>query len=118
MLRNILTLPVPGLAAEHARRVLEEVLARERLPRRDIAAWIMHAGGRKVLAELESRLALIGDDLRWSSTVLREFGNLSSPFVLFVLESALKARPPGGWCWISSFAARFTSHVPPFQLPC
>jgi polyketide synthase Type III len=110
MLRNILTLPVPGLAAEHARRVLEEVLARERLPRRDIAAWIMHAGGRKVLAELESRLPLGAEELCWSSAVLREFGNLSSPFVLFVLESALKARAPGGWWWMSSFGAGFSCH--------
>jgi 3,5-dihydroxyphenylacetyl-CoA synthase len=110
MLRNILTLPVPGLAAEHAARVLGEVLEREGLPRREIAAWIMHAGGRKVLSELESRLALDGADLRWSSAVLREFGNLSSPFVLFVLESALRSRAPGGWWWMSSFGAGFSCH--------
>lgn len=110
MLRNILTLPVPGLAADHARKVLDEVLARESLPRREIAAWIMHAGGRRVLSELESRLALDASQLRWSSAVLRDFGNLSSPFVLFVLDSALKARAPGGWWWMSSFGAGFSCH--------
>ena len=110
MLRNILTLPVPGLAAEHAARVLGEVLEREGVARCEIAAWIMHAGGRKVLSELESRLALDGADLRWSSAMLREFGNLSSPFVLFVLDAALKARAPGGWWWMSSFGAGFSCH--------
>jgi len=110
MLRNILTLPVPGLAAEHARKVLDEVLARESLPRHEIAAWILHAGGRKVLEELEARLGLGDGELRWSAAVLHEFGNLSSSFVLFVLERALKARAPGGWWWMSSFGAGFSCH--------
>jgi polyketide synthase Type III len=110
MLRNILTLPVPGLAAEHAAKVLKEVIEREDLPKAQIAAWIMHAGGRKVLSELESRLKLDAENLRWSSAVLREFGNLSSPFVLFVLERALKERAAGGWWWMSSFGAGFSCH--------
>ena len=110
MLRNILTLPVPGLAAEHAAKVLGTALEDEGLSRGAIGTWIMHAGGRKVLEELESRLALDREDLRWSSAMLREFGNLSSPFVLFVLDAALKARAPGGWWWMSSFGAGFSCH--------
>src|SRR5258706_3712469 len=53
MLRNILTLPVPKLAAQHARRVLDDALAREAMGRDDIDAWIVHAGRRRVLAELQ-----------------------------------------------------------------
>src|SRR6266516_652130 len=81
MLRNILTPQVPALAAKHARRALAEVLAKAGLSRRRIAAWIMHAGGRDVLVAMRERLGLTGTDLRWSAAVLREFGNLSSPFV-------------------------------------
>ena len=110
MLRNILTLPVPRLAAEHARKVLDEVLAREDLPRKEIGAWIMHAGGRKVLAEIQSAIGLEAGDLRWSAAVLREFGNLSSPFVFFVLKAALDGRAPPGWWWMSSFGAGFSCH--------
>ena len=47
MLRNILTLPVPGLAAEHAARVLGEVLEREGLPRREIARLDHARGGAR-----------------------------------------------------------------------
>jgi alkylresorcinol/alkylpyrone synthase len=110
MLRNILTLPVPKLAADHARRVLDTVLQAEDLPRERIAAWVMHAGGRKVLEELQGRLDLDPEDIRWSSAILRQYGNLSSPFVFFVLDAALKSRTPGGLWWMSSFGAGFSCH--------
>jgi predicted naringenin-chalcone synthase len=110
MLRNILTRPVPGLAAQHAGQVLSEVLDKAGVPRDRIAAWIMHAGGRDVLVAMQEQLRLGPHDLRWSTAVLREFGNLSSPFVYFVLRAALNGNAPGGWWWLSSFGAGFSCH--------
>ena len=110
MLRNILTLPVPKLAGEHARQVLDAALAREEVARQEVAGWVMHAGGRKVLEELQHRLHLAPGDVGTSAAVLREFGNLSSPFVLFVLQRALAERKPGGLWWMSSFGAGFSCH--------
>lgn len=110
MLRNVLTLPVPELAARSAREVLQRGLARERLAAGDIAAWILHAGGRKVLEALRSSIGLAAEDLSWSAVMLREYGNLSSPFVLFVLKAALEGGAPRGWWWMSSFGAGFSCH--------
>ena len=110
MLRNILTLPVPKLAAQHARRVLDDALAREAMGRDDIDAWIVHAGGRRVLAELQHEIGLSTDDTSWSASMLREYGNLSSPFVLFVLQAALRGGAKGGWWWMTSFGAGFSCH--------
>lgn len=110
MLRNILTLPVPKLAADHARQVFDRALAAESLSQRDIGGWVMHAGGRRVLAELQSRLGLAAGDVRTSAAVLNEYGNLSSPFVLFVLQAALREARPGGLWWMSSFGAGFSCH--------
>ena len=110
MLRNILTREVPALAARHEADLLKEVLERAGLDRADITAWILHAGGREVLAALQTRLVLGESDLAWSAGVLRDYGNLSSPFVLFVLERALAANAPGGWWWLSSFGAGFSCH--------
>jgi alkylresorcinol/alkylpyrone synthase len=59
---------------------------------------------------LQKQLCLSETDLRLSSSVLRNFGNLSSPFVLFVLQKALAEATPGGWWWISSFGAGFSCH--------
>jgi alkylresorcinol/alkylpyrone synthase len=110
MLRNILTRGVPVLAAEHAQRIVDAVLARAGLETGDIATWIMHAGGRDVLLELERRLGLCSHDLRYSAAMLREYGNLSSAFVYFVLEAALADGAPPGWWWLSSFGAGFSCH--------
>lgn len=110
MLRNILTRAVPALAADCAQRVLGTVLGRAGLHPGDVGAWIMHAGGRDVLQALESRLELQPGDLRYSAAMLREYGNLSSAFVYFVLEAALADDPAPGWWWLSSFGAGFSCH--------
>ncbi len=110
MLRNILTRAVPTLAAEHAQRVLVTVLGRAGLNQGDVSAWIMHAGGRDVLLALARRFELDDDALRYSAAMLREYGNLSSAFVYFVLEAALADAAPGGWWWLSSFGAGFSCH--------
>ncbi|MDB6085315.1 MAG: Chalcone and stilbene synthase domain protein [Gammaproteobacteria bacterium] len=110
MLRNILTREVPILAAEHAEEVLNQALAQANVRRDQISAWIMHAGGRDVLFALQERLAVDFDALRYSREALREYGNLSSAFVYFVLDAALQDAAPGGWWWMSSFGAGFTCH--------
>jgi polyketide synthase Type III len=110
LLRNILTREVPALAAQHAEEVLDRTLRVAGVARNQIDAWIMHAGGRDVLLALQERLAIDGDALRYSREALREYGNLSSAFVYFVLDSALNDAAGGGWWWMSSFGAGFTCH--------
>jgi alkylresorcinol/alkylpyrone synthase len=109
-LRNILTREGPALAAQHAEEVLDRTLGVAGLARDKIGAWIMHAGGRDVLLALQERLAIDGDALRYSREALREYGNLSSAFVYFVLDAALTDAADGGWWWMSSFGAGFTCH--------
>ena len=110
MLRNILTRPVPVLAANHAGNLLAEMLRCHAMKRADVAAWILHAGGREVLVALQKRLGLRETDLRLSAGVLRDIGNVSSPFVFVVLERALAENTPGGWWWLCAFGAGFSCH--------
>ncbi len=110
MLRNVLTRQVPRLAAEHAEAVLNDALSRASLPREAIMGWIFHAGGRDVLHAVAERFGLRSEDLRYSREALRQYGNLSSAFVYFVLDAALQDSAPGGWWWMSSFGAGFTCH--------
>jgi len=110
ILRNVLRPQVPELAAGLADRVLTEVLADSAVPRSQVRAWIFHPGGREVLAALRQRLGLSEKDVGWSAGVLAEFGNLSSPSVLFVLQAALADSAPGGYWWLSSFGAGFSAH--------
>jgi alkylresorcinol/alkylpyrone synthase len=110
MLRNILTPQVPVVAAQYAATVLDQVLSRSGVPRSQVQGWVMHPGGRDVLLALRERLGLSEHNLRWSAAVLREFGNLSSASVYFVLQAALRDSAPGGYWWLSSFGAGFSCH--------
>ena len=110
MLRNVLTRAVPVLAADHAWRVLQTVLTRAGLNGGNITAWILHAGGRDVLKAVERRFELQPADLRYSAAMLREYGNLSSAFVYFVLQAAIADAAPDGWWWLSAFGAGFSCH--------
>jgi alkylresorcinol/alkylpyrone synthase len=110
MLRNILTAQVPALAAQHAAAVLDQVLARAGVPRSDVKGWVLHPGGRDVLVALLNGLGLNEHDVRWSTAMLRDFGNLSSASVYFVLQAALGDSTPDGYWWLSSFGAGFSCH--------
>ena len=110
MLRNVLAPEVPDLAAEHAARVLEEMLARAGISRREVQGWILHPGGRDVLRALQKRLGLSEADVRWSAAVLKEYGNVSSASVYFVMQAALADTVPPGYWWMGSFGAGFSAH--------
>jgi alkylresorcinol/alkylpyrone synthase len=111
MLRNILTPPVPALAAERAAALFASMGEKAGVKHKDISGWIFHAGGRDVLAAVQNELRLNETDLRWSAEVLRELGNVSSPFVFHVLERALRGDTPGGLWWMCSFGAGFSCHA-------
>lgn len=110
MLRNILGPEVPRLAAEHVTALVEQGLGRRGLSKEAIGGWILHAGGREVLRAVRARLGLEEEATALSAEILRGHGNLSSPFVLFVLAEALRQGRPGGWWWMASFGAGFSSH--------
>ncbi len=61
-----------------------------------VDAWAVHPGGRSVLDRVEHGLDLDPDALADSRAVLREFGNMSSATILFVLQRMLEAEHPDG----------------------
>ena len=110
MLRNILLPQVPRVAGSVAAQLFAESLAEADIPRGKITGWILHTGGRDVLLSLRENLQLSENDVRHSAAVLREFGNISSPTVYFVLERALHDSVPNGLWWMSAFGAGFSCH--------
>lgn len=87
---------VPGLIEAHLRPWVESWLAREGLTIDDVRTWAVHPGGPRILSSARKALGLPEAALEVSQSVLREYGNMSSPTILFILERlrALAAPPP------------------------
>jgi predicted naringenin-chalcone synthase len=103
-LRNLLHRSVPELAAGAVQRLWEQ-----RGPR-PVARVVAHTGGRDVLEAIGPVVA--PHHVEASTRVLRDYGNMSSPSVLFALEETLKDGPPNGAgdFWLVSFGAGFSAH--------
>ena len=77
---------VPGLIAEHLRPWLEGWLGGLGLTISVVPSWAIHPGGPRILGAVEESLGLLRDRTSESWHVLTQFGNMSSPTVLFILE--------------------------------
>jgi 3,5-dihydroxyphenylacetyl-CoA synthase len=80
---------VPYVVGAHAARPVEQLLQSVGMARSDIAHWIVHSGGRKVIDAIRVNLGLTRADVRHTLGVLRDHGNLSSASFLFSYERLL-----------------------------
>lgn len=86
---------IPGFVAEHMRPAVAEMLERMALSIDDIDRFICHPGGTKVIRALEQAFSLHQGALDHEREVIADYGNMSSPTVLFVLERArARGLPP------------------------
>jgi alkylresorcinol/alkylpyrone synthase len=110
-LRNHLSKRVPVIGARTVTEVASRLLAQHGLSRNDIAWWAVHPGGTVVLAQVAKELELADDALRFSYHIFENYGNMSSPSVLFVLREILdRGRPkPGERGVLLSFGAGFSA---------
>jgi alkylresorcinol/alkylpyrone synthase len=93
----VLSADVPKVVEEHLRADVDAFLGERGLGRADIASWVCHPGGPKVLEAMEKALEAPEGALELTWRSLREVGNLSSTSVLLVLEATLAGRrPPAG----------------------
>ncbi len=61
-----------------------------------IEAWAIHPGGKSIVDAVERGLGLPPEKTAASRSVLRDYGNMSSATVLFVLERLMRERPANG----------------------
>jgi alkylresorcinol/alkylpyrone synthase len=93
----VLSPDVPRLVREQLRPAVERLLAPHALSVDDVAAWIAHPGGPKVMDAMQEALELDDGALEPSRRSLAEIGNVSSASVLFILAERLRGpRPPPG----------------------
>jgi alkylresorcinol/alkylpyrone synthase len=102
---------IPQVVREKVHGNTFEFLAKEGLGFADIGHWVVHPGGAKVIEAYEAALPLPPCAMTHSRGVLQEFGNMSSPTVLFVFERLLRLSPPsaGDWGLLSALGPGFSS---------
>lgn len=77
---------VPDLICTHLRGWMEGWLGDNGLALSDIKSWAIHPGGPRILSSAAKALDLPKDALDISKGVLRDYGNMSSPTILFIVK--------------------------------
>ncbi|WNF01037.1 type III polyketide synthase [Streptomyces luomodiensis] len=77
---------VPYVVGAHAEAAVGRLLNGTGVRRSDVAHWIIHSGGKKVVDSVRANLGLSRADVRHTTGVLRDHGNLSSGSFLFSYE--------------------------------
>lgn len=108
----VLSAEVPTMVRKHLRPDVDAFLSGHGLERSDIAVWVSHPGGPRVLEAVQETLELPEGALAGAWRTLREVGNLSSTSVLLVLAEALDSPPPAGsWGLMSAMGPGFCSEL-------
>jgi predicted naringenin-chalcone synthase len=84
---------IPELIEEDFARLVVNALGNHSLKMEDIGHWCIHPGGKRILEAIHKSLQLAAGRLDRCYEVLDDYGNMSSPTILFVLERIL--RDPG-----------------------
>ncbi len=80
---------VPELIEHDFNALLTNALKNAELNKNDISHWCIHPGGRRILSSIEKSIHISSEDLKESYNVLRGYGNMSSPTILFVLKEIM-----------------------------
>jgi len=101
---------VPDVLAANVEDFIDGLLSRNRICRRDVRFWGVHPGGSKILDYLQARLGLTDAQMDFSRAVLRDYGNMSSPTILFVLDDIQRrgAPAPGDYGVLMAFGPGLT----------
>jgi alkylresorcinol/alkylpyrone synthase len=91
------------------RPAVEGFLETHGLELEDVAGYLIHPGGRKVLEAAEDALALRREQLKHSWSVLRDYGNMSSATVLFILKRAIESGDRG-MQFMAAFGPGFSAY--------
>lgn len=109
----VLSKDVPQMVRDKIKELVDNFLSRRGLTRKEVAAFIIHPGGQKLLSYIEEQLGLCRCDTQLSWDVLGQYGNLSSATILFILDAWLTTRTmnPGDYGLAAAFGPGFSAEL-------
>ena len=81
---------VPELIKEDFENLVINALSSGKKQLKDVSHWCIHPGGKKILDAITQCLQLKNDALAHSYSVLKDFGNMSSASIVFVLKKMME----------------------------
>jgi predicted naringenin-chalcone synthase len=88
----MLSSELPRIISEEAVPVVQKLIAQKGIDAGAIRHWVLHPGGKAILDALQSGLNVSDEDMLPSRTVLKNYGNMSSATILFVMKELLAVR--------------------------
>lgn len=85
-----LTSYIPKLVKSGIKSLIDRLLVNSGITNKEIDLYAMHPGGKAILEAIEISLEITKDDNKYAYEILRDYGNMSSCTVLFVLNEILK----------------------------
>ena len=86
---------VPDVVGENLPDYVDNLLSPHGLTQDDLDFWAIHPGGRRIVEGARETLGLSEAQVADSLAILRQYGNMSSPTILFVLKRILDRRAEG-----------------------
>ncbi|QCX37751.1 type III polyketide synthase [Aureibaculum algae] len=95
-LQMILDKSVPETIANHFPAIVHPFLERNKIKIEDVDHLIFHPGGKKIVQTVEELFGTLGKNIDDTKDVLKQYGNMSSATVLYVLERFMDKKLPKG----------------------
>ena len=91
-LKIVLSGKIPYVTSQMAKQVAETLLSRNNLNKEDVAHYIVHSGGSRILDQVEKLLGLPQRSMKYSWDTWEEVGNLSSVTICIALDKLLESK--------------------------
>lgn len=109
-LQMVLDVAVPETIARHFPDIIHPFLSKNDMEISDINHLIFHPGGKKIIQVVEELFGQLGKNIDRTKDVLKQYGNMSSATVLYVLQQFMESSPaPGETGLMLSFGPGFSA---------
>ncbi len=99
---------IPELIEEDFKALVGRAVNHGRLTLDAITGWCIHPGGKRILEAIQKSLTLPDGQLQESYDVLKQFGNMSSPTILFVLKAMMQKQEQHSKIFCAAFGPGLT----------
>lgn len=82
----VLSAGIPAFIGQNINRFITDTSLNMNISPEMIDRWAVHPGGRKIIDQVKLQLGLNNGEMKYSYQILKDYGNMSSPTILFILN--------------------------------